>query len=239
MAYDGPAFSPGLNRTFERLPGYTPGPPHERAVFLDKDGTVLDDVPYNVDPRNMCFAPGARAALQLLAAHPYKLIVVSNQGGVAQGRFAIGALDAVEQQLHAMFASCGATLDAFYWCPHDPRGHVAPYACACECRKPAPGMLLQAAHDHRIDLHASWLVGDILDDVEAGNRAGCRTILLDNGNETEWRKGPRRSPFAYANDLRGAARLIACHHAHAGENDARDAADPSASLPDSTRVAAP
>ncbi|WP_083615438.1 D-glycero-alpha-D-manno-heptose-1,7-bisphosphate 7-phosphatase [Paraburkholderia sp. SOS3] len=183
-----------------------------RAVFLDKDGTVLDDVPYNVDPRKMRFAPGARAALELLAAYPYRLIVVSNQGGVAQGRFAIGALDAVEHQLRVMFASCGASLDAFYSCPHDPRGHVVPYASACACRKPAPGMLLQAAHDHGIDLRASWLVGDILDDVEAGNRAGCRTILLDNGNETEWRDGPRRRPFAYANDLHGAARLIACEY---------------------------
>jgi histidinol-phosphate phosphatase family protein len=183
-----------------------------RAVFLDKDGTVLDDVPYNVDPRKMRFAPGARAALELLAAYPYRLIVVSNQGGVAQGRFAIDALDAVEHQLRVMFAACGATLDGFYSCPHDPRGHVAPYACACDCRKPAPGMLLRAAHDHGIDLRASWLVGDILNDVEAGNRAGCRTILLDNGNETEWRDGPRRRPFAYANDLHGAARLVACEY---------------------------
>ncbi|HEY3597038.1 MAG TPA: HAD family hydrolase [Paraburkholderia sp.] len=202
------ADSTAFTSAFNRAPDGTP----DRAVFLDKDGTVLDDVPYNVDPSEMRFAPGARAALELLAVYPYKLIVVSNQGGAARGRFAIDALDAVGQQLRAMFASCGATLDGFYWCPHDPRGHVAPYACACACRKPAPGMLLLAARERRIDLRASWLVGDILDDVEAGNRAGCRTILLDNGNETECRKGPRRSPTAYANDLHVAARLIVCEH---------------------------
>ncbi|WP_459709392.1 D-glycero-alpha-D-manno-heptose-1,7-bisphosphate 7-phosphatase [Paraburkholderia sp. 2C] len=213
---------------FERSPHCIPEYATEHAVFLDKDGTLLDDVPYNVDPRKMRFAPGARTALELLAASRCKLIVVSNQGGVAQGRFAVEALDAVERQLRAMFASCGATLHAFYGCPHDPRGHVAPYACACECRKPAPGMLLQAARDHRIDLRASWLVGDILDDVEAGNRARCRTILLDNGNETEWRGGPQRSPFAYARDLHIAARLIAgeCEHATAGADDAAAATPP-------------
>jgi D-glycero-D-manno-heptose 1,7-bisphosphate phosphatase len=218
MAYaNGPVFTPALNRTFERLPDGALEHATERAVFLDKDGTVLDDVPYNIDPRKMRFAPGAQAALEQLAASRYKLIVVSNQGGVAQGRFPIEALDAVDERLRAMFASCGATLDAFYWCPHDPRGQVAPYASACECRKPAPGMLLQAAREHRIDLRGSWMVGDILDDVEAGNRAGCRTILLDNGNETEWRAGPWRSPGAYARDLQIAARIIAGEHEYAHE----------------------
>jgi histidinol-phosphate phosphatase family protein len=218
---ENPVFRPASDRAHGRLPGG----PSERAVFLDKDGTVLNDVPYNVDPRKMRFAPGARAALELLALYPYRLIVVSNQGGVAHGRFAVEALDAVEHQLRAMFASCGAALDGFYWCPHDPRGHVGPYARACECRKPAPGMLVQAANDHQIDLRASWLVGDILDDVEAGNRAGCRTILLDNGNETEWRNGPRRAPFAHVGDLHVAARLIACDHERAAAGDTGDAID--------------
>ncbi|MFC0398759.1 D-glycero-alpha-D-manno-heptose-1,7-bisphosphate 7-phosphatase [Paraburkholderia rhizosphaerae] len=188
--------------------------PGSRAVFLDKDGTLLEDVPYNVDPRTMRFAPGARDALELLRDYPFKLIVVSNQGGVAQGRFAIGALDAVRHRLREMFASCGALLHAFYWCPHDPRGHVAPFANACDCRKPAPGMLLQAAREHDIDLRTSWLAGDILDDIEAGNRAGCRTILLNNGNETEWRNAAQRTPFAYARDLYEAAQFIVRTHEH-------------------------
>jgi histidinol-phosphate phosphatase family protein len=102
-------------------------------------------------------------------------------------------------------------LDGFYFCPHHPEGTVAPWSIECHCRKPLPGLLLKAAHEHGIDLRASWMVGDILHDVEAGNRAGCRTILIDNGNETEWRLGPRRVPTRMAPDLYTAAVLIASH----------------------------
>lgn len=178
------------------------------AVFLDKDGTLLDDVPHNVDPGQMRFARGAADALALLARHPLPLFVISNQSGVALGRFPYAALERVEARLRAMFASCGATLAGVYWCPHHPRGDVAPYARRCDCRKPAPGMLLRAAREHRIDLAASWMVGDILDDVEAGNRAGCRTILADCGNETEWQASPGRVPYAFVTNLRDAAQMI-------------------------------
>lgn len=180
----------------------------QAAVFLDKDGTLLDDVPYNVDPSLMRFAPGAREALTLLAAHPVALFVVSNQSGVALGQFDAAALNEVEAELHRMFAGCGAALSGVYWCPHHPRGSVAPYRGACGCRKPAPGMLLRAAHAHRLDLASSWLIGDILDDVEAGNRAGCRTVLLDNGHETEWLDGEYRVPTARVADLHEAARFV-------------------------------
>jgi histidinol phosphatase-like enzyme len=88
---------------------------------------------------------------------------------------------------------------------------VTPRAAACHCRKQHPGQQLKAALDYGIDLRASWMVGDILHDVEAGNRAGCRTILIDNGNETEWRLGPRRVPTRMAPDLYTAAVLIASH----------------------------
>jgi histidinol-phosphate phosphatase family protein len=169
---------------------------------------LLENVPYNTDPAQMRFAPGAAEALALLARYPLRLFVVSNQGGVALGRFPYTALERVEAQLRTMFASCGATLCDVYWCPHDPRGHVLPYACRCDCRKPAPGMLQRAAHEHRVDLASSWMVGDILDDVEAGNRAGCRTILADCGNETEWQSAPLRVPYALVSNLRDAAQMI-------------------------------
>lgn len=178
------------------------------AVFLDKDGTLLDDVPYNVVPSLMRLAPRARAALALLARSPFALFVISNQSGVALGRFAHCALNDVEAQLRRLFADCGATLSAAYWCPHHPDGVVPPYNVACDCRKPAPGLVLRAAREHRLDLARSWFIGDILDDVEAGNRAGCRSVLLDNGHETEWIGGPLRVPFARAPDLREAARIV-------------------------------
>ncbi|CAB3786935.1 D-glycero-alpha-D-manno-heptose-1,7-bisphosphate 7-phosphatase [Paraburkholderia fynbosensis] len=180
----------------------------QAAVFLDKDGTLLDDVPYNVEPSSMRFAPGAGDALRLLAAQPVALFVISNQSGVALGKFDYDALHAVEAELHRMFAKCGATLGGVYWCPHLPGGRVARYACVCGCRKPAPGMLLRAAHEHRLDLARSWFIGDILDDVEAGNRAGCRTVLLDNGHETQWLDSEHRVPTARAADLHEAAQIV-------------------------------
>jgi D-glycero-D-manno-heptose 1,7-bisphosphate phosphatase len=158
-----------------------------KAIFLDKDGTLIDDFPFNVEPRRIRLVSGAGPALRLLAGLDYRLFVVSNQSGIA------------------------LSLDGFYYCPHHPLGTVSDYAFACACRKPSPGMLLRAAHEHGIDLRASWMIGDILHDVEAGNRAGCRTLLIDNGNETEWRLGPRRLPTRIAPDLYSAAMLIAQH----------------------------
>ncbi|CAO3956818.1 D-glycero-alpha-D-manno-heptose-1,7-bisphosphate 7-phosphatase [Achromobacter mucicolens] len=179
------------------------------AVFLDKDGTVLADVPYNVAPERMAYAPMALAGLSRLAQTDLSLVVISNQPGVARGLFAADALNAVGVKLAAMFHAAGAHLDGFYWCPHHPEGVVQPYAMACDCRKPKPGLLLRAAQELGLDLAESWFIGDILDDVEAGNRAGCRSILLDVGNETEWRTGPDREPYCRAPDLDAAARIVA------------------------------
>jgi D,D-heptose 1,7-bisphosphate phosphatase len=182
-----------------------------KAVFLDKDGTLVDDVPYNVDPRRILLSSGAGPALRLLARLDYRLFVISNQDGVAFGRFPESSMDAVGNRLQDLLFREQLSLDGFYYCPHHPGGSVAGYACDCHCRKPKPGLLLKAAQDHGIDLRASWMIGDILHDVEAGNRAGCKTVLLDNGNETEWRLGPRRVPTRMAHDLYAAAVLIAGH----------------------------
>jgi D-glycero-D-manno-heptose 1,7-bisphosphate phosphatase len=191
----------------------------KRAVFLDKDGTLIENVPYNVDRTRIRLRPGAVDALLLLSGLGYELILVSNQPGVALGRFPMGALRAVEEHLNDLFLAHGFRLAACYWCPHHPEGTVADYALTCTCRKPMPGMLQVAAAEHGIDLSQSWLVGDILDDVEAGRRAGCKAILLDVGNETEWKKGPWRTPHHVAPDLLSAAAAImnAQHRAAARE----------------------
>jgi D,D-heptose 1,7-bisphosphate phosphatase len=182
-----------------------------KAIFLDKDGTLVDDLPYNVEPRRMTLCSGAGAALRLLARLDYRLFVVSNQAGIAFGRFDERAMETVQDRLQDLLQREQLTLDGYYYCPHHPDGSVAAYACECHCRKPMPGLLLQVAREHGIDLRSSWMIGDILHDVEAGNRAGCRTVLLDNGNETEWRLGPRRIPTRMAPDLYAAAVLIASH----------------------------
>ena len=179
-----------------------------RAVFLDKDGTLVDDVPYNADPKRIRLSAHAGEALARLGAAGYELIVVSNQSGVARGYFAEDALDAVAGRLGELLAPYDVRLGGFYYCPHHPDGVIAGYRTACCCRKPAPGLLWRAARDHDIDLSASWLIGDILDDVEAGARAGCATVLLHNGHETEWRYGPWRRPQHAALDLAEAAEII-------------------------------
>jgi D-glycero-D-manno-heptose 1,7-bisphosphate phosphatase len=179
-----------------------------RAVFIDKDGTLLDDVPWNVDPRHMRLAPGALDALRLFASLDVPLFVISNQSGVALGKFERHALDQVEARLHELAAQAGAKFAGIYWCPHHPQGIVPEYTRACDCRKPAPGMLLRAAREHGVDLSRSWFIGDILDDVEAGHRAGCRSVLIDNGNETEWLRGEGREPDVVVTDMHEAAKAI-------------------------------
>ena len=198
----------------EGAPGDDEGPSNRgrAAIFLDKDGTLLRDVPYNVDPTLMRFMPHAQAGLRRMTRLAMPLIVVSNQPGVALGLFGVDALMSVERHLADMFARSGCRLEAFYACPHHPRGTVASFTCACLCRKPMPGLLQRAAVEHGIDLDRSWFVGDILDDVEAGRRAGCRTILLDNGHETEWKRtlvdAHLRTPDHVVPHLEAAARLI-------------------------------
>lgn len=184
------------------------------AIFLDKDGTLLEDVPYNVDPAKMAFAPGAWMGLKKLGRLGLPIYVISNQSGIAMGRFTPEQLAPMVAQLQRMFVQAGAVLDGFYYCPHHPLGTITAHAIRCDCRKPAPGLLLRAAAEHGIALDMSWFVGDILDDVEAGRAAGCNTVLIDNGNETEWQLNARRQPHRIVSDLDEASDWIIRWHSH-------------------------
>jgi len=128
--------------------------------------------------------------------------------GVARGLFEEQALSVVETRLRELLARQGVSLDGFYYCPHLPNARIQRYARRCNCRKPRAGMLMRAASEHAIDLARSWLIGDILNDVEAAHRAGCRAVLIDNGNETEWKMTAPRIPDWIAPDVSDAARLI-------------------------------
>jgi histidinol-phosphate phosphatase family protein len=183
-----------------------------RAVFLDKDGTLVEDVPYNVDPEKIRLTAGAAKGLLALHRAGYRLAVVSNQSGVARGYFSESALAGVGRRLSRLLTEVGVPLAGFYYCPHHPAGCVPGYAVVCRCRKPAPGLLVRAARELGVTPRQCWFVGDILDDVEAGRRAGCRTILLDNGHETEWRLTARRRPHHTVADLAEAARVILSQH---------------------------
>ena len=175
------------------------------AVFLDKDGTLINDVPYNVDPALISLAPGVQEGTKRLYEAGYELIVVTNQSGVARGYFPESAIAAVEQKLRSLLK---VPLTGFYYCPHHPEGRIPEYSRACKCRKPNPGLLIEASKKHNLDLPRSWMVGDILNDIEAGNRAGCRSLLVDCGNETEWDLSSMRIPYCRLSNFQQAVNHI-------------------------------
>lgn len=150
------------------------------AVFLDRDGTIIEDRGYLADPADVQLLPGAVDALRRLSARGFRLVVVSNQSGVARGLFDENRLADVHARLESLLAAEGVRLDAAYYCPYldGPEAVVERYRRDSELRKPRPGMLLQAARELGLDLSQSWMVGNSPSDVEAGRRAGCRTILL-------------------------------------------------------------
>jgi histidinol-phosphate phosphatase family protein len=177
-------------------------------VFFDRDGMLLEHPPPYAGARGVTLARGVGGVLRALKDHGFLSVVVSNQPGVALGQLAPEALACVESRIRELLGASGAAIDAFYYCPHFPRAANVRYAVRCLCRKPQPGLLRRAARERQIDLAQSWLVGDVLDDVEAGNRAGCRTVLIDNGRETEWRLGAHREPTCRARSLLQAAQAI-------------------------------
>ena len=156
-----------------------------RAVFLDRDGTLNREVNYLADPAQLELLPGVAEGLSRLARAQWLLCVVTNQSGVARGLVSEEALDAIHGRLREMLASEGAHLDWIGHCPHHPEHGPPDLRRACDCRKPEPGLLLRAAAELDIDLTRSWMVGDSARDLEAGRSAGCRSILVGTGNGAE------------------------------------------------------
>ena len=151
-----------------------------KAAFLDKDGTIMEDIPYNSDPALFAFSPGVVEGLLLLANSGFRLVIISNQSGVARGLFDFSALEPMEARLREMFTTEGLELAGVYWCPHFPGAVHPQFGVACGCRKPAPGMLLAAAQELSLDTHASWMIGDRDSDVQAAHNAGCHSAFLNN-----------------------------------------------------------
>ena len=149
----------------------------KRAIFLDRDGTINVEKNYLIDPADLVLLPGVGEALRRGREAGYLLIVVTNQSGVARGYFTTTAVAELHDHLQKELLPYGVQIDAFYLCPHHPEHGAGP----CDCRKGEPGMLLQAAQEYHIDLAASWMIGDKRSDVEAGSKAGCRSILVRTG----------------------------------------------------------
>lgn len=142
------------------------------AVFLDRDGTLMRDVDYCGDPKDVALFKAVPEALRELKESGYKLIVVTNQSGIARGYFSEAQYRAVEREISRQVGD--NVIDATYYCPHLP-------ADGCKCRKPSPEMIFQAARDHDVDLAHSFFIGDKESDIECGRNAGVKAILVRTG----------------------------------------------------------
>ena len=202
-----------------------------RAIFLDRDGTLVHRRHYPSRPEHLRLYEGIGPELRRLQAAGFRLVVVTNQSGIARGYFTEEDLHRMHEHLAASLDRSGVRLDAIYYCPHHPDGAIPELARRCDCRKPAPGMLWRAVHDLGVDPARSWLVGDVLDDVEAGRRAGCRTVLIDLATESPPVTARRRPDFV-ARDTPHALRIISAVEglAAAPELDYRPPGWPTASL---------
>jgi D-glycero-D-manno-heptose 1,7-bisphosphate phosphatase len=179
----------------------------QRAVFLDRDGTLVHPGHYPSRPEHLQLYDNIASDLRALRKAGFRLVVITNQSGIARGYFTEADLQRMHTYLTAELGKKGVVLDAIYYCPHHIAGVIEAFSIRCNCRKPQPGMILQAAADLHLDLQRSWFVGDILDDVEAGNRAGCHTILVDLGTEP-LPDQQVRCPNFVARDTRHALRII-------------------------------
>ena len=178
------------------------------AIFFDRDDTLIEDPGYISRPEQVRLFDDAADAVARLARAGFRIVVVSNQSGVARGLFTEDDLTAVNHRLQKLLDDRGAALDAIYCCPYldGSEAKVAAYRRASDHRKPAPGMLLQAARDLRLDLERSWMIGDSARDIEAGRRAGCRTVLVNRAGQRE--TATKSRPDHVAPSLREAADLV-------------------------------
>lgn len=146
-----------------------------RAIFVDRDGTLNVERNYLNHPDQLELIPGSGNALAAARAAGWTIVIITNQSGIGRGYLNESVLTDIHRRLETLLADYECAIDGIYYCPHLP-------ADSCQCRKPLPGMLQQAAHDLEIDLAASWMIGDNVSDIEAGKAAGCRTVLVRTGH---------------------------------------------------------
>ena len=175
-----------------------------RAVFLDRDGTICEEVGYIDSIERLRLIPGSVAAIKVLNDWGFKVVMVTNQSGVARGFFPERLLEELHAKLSRKLREEGAYLDGIYYCPHHPSEGSAPYVQVCACRKPAPGLLLRAAQDLDLDLSASYMIGDHFSDVECAQGVGAQGILLLTGHGSKaiaQKENWARPPSFIASDL--------------------------------------
>ncbi len=183
-----------------------------RAVFMDRDGTICDEVGYLDSVDRFRLLPRSSAAIKLLNEHGFKAVVVTNQSGVARGYFTESCLKEIHTELLRQLKEAGAFLDGIYYCPHHPSEGEPPYRQFCDCRKPASGLILKAAEEFGIDLSASYAIGDRFADLACGQRVGVKGVLVLTGYGKEEIKSPKEQwetpPSFIAENLYEAVRWI-------------------------------
>ena len=159
-----------------------------RVCFLDRDGVLIEEVNYLQSPDQICILPGVIEALQLLKDNNYKIIVITNQAGVARGYFKEDVIPKIHKEIDERLKRYNLKIDKYYYCPHHPEGTIAKYAINCDCRKPMPGMILQAQKDFNLDLNNSFLIGDKISDLLAAKNADCKGLLVETGHGKDHKK---------------------------------------------------
>lgn len=185
----------------------------DRIVFLDRDGTLNEEVHYLHRPGDLKLLPGVTAALALLKQAGFKLVVVTNQAGVARGYYTEEDVKTLHLYMNALLERDGAGIDAFYYCPHHPVHGIGDYKRECRCRKPGTGMFEAAQERFHVDREHSFMVGDKLLDVEAGRNFGLTTVLVGTGygreqHELDMEAGVSPVYDHYADTILQAARWI-------------------------------
>ena len=177
----------------------------EKVIFLDRDGTLNVEVNYLHRKEDLVLLPGVPEALKAFKDQGYKLVVITNQAGVARGYYTEEDVKELHRYMNELLAGQGAGIDAFYYCPHHPEHGIGKYKIPCHCRKPETGRFEMAEQDFEVDKASSWMIGDKLIDIEAGRNYGVRTVLVGTGygagvHDEQKKKGD--FPYdLYADDL--------------------------------------
>lgn len=168
------------------------------VVFLDRDGTLIEERGYLADPAQVALIEGAAESIRRLTDARYAVVVLSNQSGVARGMFSLATVEDVNHRVRALLAAEDVTLAGMYYCPHLPDAHDSPYGGLCACRKPYTGMAHEAASVLDLDLHHAYVVGDKLDDMGLANRLGAPGVLVRTGygRDSEFNLGQPGAPRA-------------------------------------------
>ncbi len=179
----------------------------DKVVFLDRDGTINEEVNYLYRPEDFRFLPGVPQALKMLTDAGFKLIVVTNQAGVARGYYTEEDVKILHEYVNRLLKSYGTGIHSFYHCPHHPEYGLGQYKTDCPCRKPGIGLFLQAEADTPVDKAHSYMIGDKLLDIQAGRSYGVPSILVGTGYGAEYRQQVEKYDY-FAENLTGAARWI-------------------------------